>query len=104
MRARAAAVCRAALDYRGMGGGRFINYRQLPQAVSTAILPHLGISCDPDERERMQQAAQQDAKTPSLPFAGDTDAKHSAATEKIRRATGRRLGEIYGRLEALARS
>ena len=49
----------------------------------------------------MQQAAQQDAKSPGLAFAGDTDAKQSAATETIRRAAEHHLGAIYARLEEL---
>jgi hypothetical protein len=96
-----AAVCRAVLDHYQMGGGLVLNYRQLPDAVCTAMLPHFGISCGVEERQRMRQAAQQDAKSPSLPFAGDTDAKQRAATDKIRRAAARHLGEIYDRLEAL---
>ena len=97
-----AAVCRAVIVHHGLGGGLLVNYRQLPQAVGTAILPHFGISCCPDEQARMQQAAQQDAKTPCLPFVGDADAKQRAATDQIRRAADRNLAAIYSQLEALA--
>jgi hypothetical protein len=100
------AVCQPVIDHhdvsgRDRGGGLVLNYRQLPRAVCSAILPHFGISCNEAERASMRQAAQQDAKSPSMPFAGDTDAKRREATEKIRHAAERHLGEIYNRLEVL---
>ena len=96
------AICRAVVDHHDMGGGLMLNYRQLPDAVGTAMLPHFGICCGEDERQRMRQVARQDAKSPSLSFAGDTAAKQRAATATIRRAAERHLGEIYHRLEALS--
>ena len=33
-------------------GGLLVNYRQLPEAVWTAILPHFGVACSEDERAR----------------------------------------------------
>ncbi len=94
-----AAVCRAVIDA-GTSGGLILNYRELPDAVGTAILPHFAISCGEEEHERMRHVAQQDAKSPGLPFAGDSDAKQRDATETVRRAADRHLGEIYARLEA----
>ena len=95
-----AAICRAVIDH-GTDGGLILNYRELPGAVGAAILPHFGISCGEEEWQSMRQAAQQDAKSPSLPFAGDAAAKQRAATQTIRRAAARHLGGIYRRLEAL---
>ncbi|MFZ3357878.1 MAG: hypothetical protein WA177_03870, partial [Xanthobacteraceae bacterium] len=43
----------------------------------------------------------EDTKSPGMPFAGDTTAKHHAATEKIRSAAERHLGAIHVRLEEL---
>jgi hypothetical protein len=37
-----------------------------------------------------------------MPFAGDTAEKQRQASEKLRRAAERHLGEIYRRLEAAA--
>lgn len=96
-----AAVCGAVLDHHASGGGLLLNYRQLPEAVCTAILPHFGIAYSERERAHMHRAAQQDAKTPSLPFAADSAAKQRAATAPIRLAADRHLGAIYNRLEAL---
>jgi hypothetical protein len=97
-----AAVCRAVTDHHGMGGGLILNYRELPDAVGTAIMPHFGISCGDEERQSMQCVARQDAKSPAFSFVADTDTKQRAATQSIRGAADRHLGEIYSRLEALS--
>jgi hypothetical protein len=95
-------VCRAVLEHRALGGGLVLNYRELPGAVAQAILPHFGMSCSEQEREGMRQTAQQDAKSPGLPFAGDAEAKRRAATAKVRDAAERHLRGIYDGLEALS--
>ena len=95
-------ICRAVLDHHALGGGLVVNYRELPGAVTTAILPHFGIACGDDERQAMRRTAERDAKSPSLPFAGDTQIKQRAATAKIHDAAARHLHEIYARLEALS--
>jgi hypothetical protein len=96
-----AVICRAVIDHNPRGT-LILNYRALPDAVGAVILPHFGISCGEEERERMRQAAQQDAKSPSVPFASDTAAKQQAATPAIHRAAADHLDEIYARLENLA--
>jgi hypothetical protein len=96
------AVCRAVLDHHDKGGGLIINYQQLPDAVWTAILPHFGISCGDEERENMRQASQYNAKSPGLPFVGDTEAKQRGATPNVRCAAERHLREIYDGLNALS--
>jgi hypothetical protein len=100
------AICRPVIDHQERGGGDsgrrlILNYRQLPDAVWTAIMPHFGISCSAEEQATMRQATQRNAKSPSMSFTGDTDAKQREATAKIRRAADRHLGEIYNRLEDL---
>jgi len=96
-----AAICRAALDHRGLGGGLFLNYRRLPEAVFTAVLPHFGLTADDEEQAAMLRVARQDAKAPGLPFANDAEAKQRAATDLIRRAAASHLNEIYARLETI---
>jgi hypothetical protein len=95
-------ICRAVLDHEPMRGGLLLNYRKLPEAVTTAILPHFGIVCGDDERQAMRQTAERDAKSPNLPFAGDTQIKQRAATPKICDAAARHLHDVYDRLEALS--
>jgi hypothetical protein len=99
-----AAICRAVLDHRHVGGGLILNYRQLPDAVWTAVLAHFGVSCTAQEEEAMRRAATHNAKSPGMPFTGDTEAKRRAATAKVRDAAARHLGGIYDRLESLGAS
>jgi hypothetical protein len=95
-------ICRAAIDHHGSGGGLILNYRRLPQGMWTTVLRHFGISCGEEERLSIQRAAQRDAKSPFMPFVGDTEAKQRAATANVRRAAERHLGALYDRLEALS--
>jgi hypothetical protein len=99
-----ATVCRAAIEYRGLGGGRFVNYRELPDAVFTAILPHFGICCSEAEIAQMRNTARRDAKSPGSPFTGDADAKQTAATEAVRQAAEDHLGGVYATLEKLSKA
>jgi hypothetical protein len=97
-----AAVCQATLDHRRLGGGLFLNYRDLPGAVGTTILPHFGLSCSDDELATMQHRAVANAKSPGVTFTPDAESKRQAATNAIRSAADRHLGEIYACLEALS--
>ena len=96
-----AAICRAVLDHRHLGGGLILNYRQLPDAVWTTMLPHFGMSCSGEEQDTMRRAAAYNAKSPGMPFTGDSEGKQRAITAKVRDAAARHLGEIYERLESL---
>ncbi len=95
------AICQAAIDHHGLGGGLLLDYRDLPAAVFTSLLPHFGVSCDETERETMRGVARLDAKSPITPFTADAAAKRREATEKVRRAADRHLAAIYRRLEEL---
>jgi hypothetical protein len=97
------AICQAALDAWPAGGGRLVNYSQLPQALWTTILPHFGIEVADEERAAMAGAAHYDAKAPQTAFTPDAEAKRQAVTPAIRTAVERHVGEAYRRLEALRR-
>jgi len=77
-----------------------VNYRQLPAALWTDVLPHFGVPCSAADRAAMAAAAGRDAKRPELPFTDDTAAKRDAATNRIR-AAAERLGGLHARLETL---
>jgi hypothetical protein len=96
-----AAICQAAIDHHGLGGGLLLDYCELPAAVFTSLLPHFGVSCDETERETMRGVARRDAKSPITQFTADAAAKRREATEKVRGAADRRLASIYRRLEEL---
>lgn len=97
-----AAVCRPVLDQGGAGGSLILNYRHLPEAMFTVMLPHFGITCSTPERDVMRQTALLDAKVTGLLFAADSEAKQGTATPAVRAAATSHLGEIYAQLECLA--
>jgi hypothetical protein len=99
-----AAVCAGAARHHPAGGGRLVNYRQLPEALFTEILPHFGVAVSETEAQAMRAAALRDAKTPEQVFAPDGQAKQQAATPALRAICERRLGEVYRRLEAMRTS
>jgi hypothetical protein len=96
-----AALCEAAARHYPAGGGRLVDYRQLPEALFTQILPHFGGAASAAEAQAMRAAAVRDAKAPEQAFAPDIQSKQEAATPALRAICEQRLGEAYTRLEAL---
>jgi hypothetical protein len=94
-------VCEAAADNAG-AGGLAVNYRELPEAFWTKMLPHFGVAYDEAERDAMRRAARYDAKSPHFEFASDSAAKQREATASIRDLAERHAGAAYRRLEALS--
>ncbi len=86
------------------GAARVYNYSQLPDVVSSDVLGHFGVQYASEEIARMREAAQFDAKNPSLLFADDTAAKKREATVEMRQLAEERLMPMYGKLESLRRS
>lgn len=97
-----ARTCRAAVDHFGEGRGLAIDYRELPDAVFTKMLPHFGFAPDTEERAAMQAAAQRDAKAPRMEFTGDSADKQREASEEIRLLAERHLGAVYRELQRLS--
>jgi hypothetical protein len=95
-----AKICEPALAHFGEGGGLPVNYRDLPDAVFSTILPHFGVASSDADRAAMTAAARFDAKAPGFAFASDSAAKQQAASPAARAAAERWLGEAYNRLEA----
>ncbi len=96
-----AKICEPAVRQLREGGGLLVNYRDLPDAVFSAILPHFGVAPSAADRAAMTEAARFDAKMPGSPFAPDTAAKQQSASAAARTATERWLADIYGQLESL---
>lgn len=78
-----------------------VNYRQLPQAVWTTILPHFGVDFSDSDHAAMVEAARYDPKIPNSQFTPDGESKQQEATAEIRAAADEYVGHIYRRLEAL---
>jgi hypothetical protein len=95
-----AKIVEPVVQHYGAGGGLLVNYRQLPNALFTAILPHFGVTCSATDRAAMSAAARLDAKGPGLTFAPDSASKQRSASEAARAAADRWLGDLYRLLEA----
>lgn len=96
-----AAVCEGAVRHYPIGGGRLVNYRQLPDALFTKILPHFGVTPSEAEVGAMRAAAVRDAKAPEQAFTPDGQDKQQAATPALRAICERRLDAVYRRLETM---
>jgi hypothetical protein len=94
-------ICEAAVGGYSLGRGLLVNYRDLPEAFWSRIVPHFGVSYDAQEREIMNRAARYDAKAPHAEFVRDSDAKQREATEIIRAEAERHVRGIYRRLDAI---
>jgi hypothetical protein len=79
-----ARVTRAAIDHADLGGGLFVDYADLPDAMERRILPHFGIAADADSL--------------SAARAG----KRRNADDSVRAASAAHLDETHRELTALA--
>ena len=95
-------VTQAAVDHAEIGGGLFVDYADLPDAVERRILPHFGIASDPETLAAMRAAATWDAKSPSFTFEPDAEDKRRSASDAVRAAVATHLDGVYGELAALA--
>lgn len=95
------AECAAAARFGVDEGGRFVDYRRLPDAVWQALLPFFGCAATPADHTHMRRAAQFHAKSPTEPFADDTVAKQQAATADLRHLAERWVRPAYEQLRAL---
>lgn len=95
-----ARICTAACDH--PEGGLFIDYRDLPQAVETRILPWFALSPDEDAHAAMTAAARRDAKSPGALFTADSGDKQRSASEAVRTAAARHFAGVFPRLQELA--
>jgi hypothetical protein len=96
-----AALCDAAAGHYPAGGGRLVNYAELPEALLTKVLPHFGVVPSDDEATAMWAAGTRDAKAPDRGFVPDGAAKRREAGDDLTAICERRVGEPYRRLEAM---
>jgi hypothetical protein len=96
-----ARICAPIVQLDALDGGLLVNYRQLPAAVTTSIMPHFGITADTHEQAILAEAASRNAKTPGLTFVADSTAKQQEATAELRDLAEQWLGDHYRRLEAM---
>jgi hypothetical protein len=91
--------CRAALEQHRHDPGLLLNYSEMPGAVEASLLEAFGIVASDQDIARMRNATQFNAKNPCMLFEDDTEPKHRATTEQIRRMADRWIGPLYADLE-----
>lgn len=94
-----AAFCEAGLKNADRRTGKFINYAQMPEAVTGEICEHFGLSFSDEEIEKMNGASKFHAKTPRQKFAPDGEDKRKEANEKLIYFAEKFVNPIYEKLE-----
>jgi hypothetical protein len=94
-----AAFCEAGLKNAASRHGKFINYTQLPEAVTGEICSHFRVSFSDEEIEKMKSASRLDAKNPRQQFFTDGEEKRREANEKIVYFADKIVAPLYEKLE-----
>jgi len=94
-----ARMAEAALEQASSGGGRLVNYQQLPGVVWPSLMRYWGVDAPEQAPEMVARVCRFQAKNPALPFSDDTESKNRAASEEMRNAARQWLDGIYQRLE-----
>ena len=81
--------------------GLALHYEELPQAAWTLMRDVLGVAEGDAAREALQRAAQWDAKSPQIRFAGDTERKRREASPELRAQVERWAASAYAALERI---
>lgn len=97
-----ASVCEGALDGWAVGGGMLVDYRDLPEAVFTRVLPHFGLTPACDVEAAMRAVAGVNAKAPGEAFKPDSEAKRREISPAILAACEGRLVIAHARLRQLS--
>jgi hypothetical protein len=90
-----ALVNRAALDHADMGGGLFVDYAGLTDAIERDILPHFAIAPDGVALSAIRAVTARDAKTPARTFEPDGATKRGEASDALRTAAATRLDHLH---------
>jgi len=96
-----ARICESVLKFSLGEKGMFVNYSELPNAVSGIIAKHFGIEFSKEDLERMTSTTKFHAKTPQMEFTEDARTKQDSASEAVRKATERWLMPFYTQMEAV---
>lgn len=94
-----AAICSAAADHASSGGGMFLDYKALPEAIAECVLPHFRVKADAADMAAMAKVLSQDSKVPSLPFAPEERGR--AVNAGVRRCVAAYLAPQVARLAEL---
>lgn len=93
-----AALLHASLEHLGPLGGKAINYNHLPEAVTTSIAHHFGLTLCPAQIEAMNAITAFHAKTPCFNFEPDSESKRNAAGDDVLALCATLLDPLYEKL------
>ena len=96
-----ATMCAAVIDHLGDGGGLLVNYRELPAAVWTRILPHFGMACGDRERAARSSGHAQRREDAELRIFRRHGGQARRGDGRLRALAEQHLGDVYRRLEEL---
>lgn len=96
-----AAFCEAALENADSPRGKFINYDQLPDAVTGEICEHFDVRFSGEDIDKIKMASKFNAKTPSEKFSPDSEQKRKEASPEAVRFAEELVAPLYERLEKL---
>jgi hypothetical protein len=96
-----AATCHKAADHAEVGGGIFVDYAELPEAVTARILPHFGVVPDAADRAAIAAAMRRDAKEPNRAFDPHERPRRDTAAAAVIAASDQYLSRAVERLRYL---
>ncbi len=99
-----AAFCGSALENKDTKLGKFINYNQLPKAVTNEICRHFGVSFNDLEIKKMRGASKLNAKDSSQTFLPDSEQKRKEAGENVVYFAEKLVLPLYEELENIRKS
>lgn len=97
-----AQICQTAINCHSTSSALMINYKRLPEAVTSVIIKHFRAEFAPEEIESMKHAGQFNAKDPKFVFAPDGEAKRKQASEAALRAAEKWVNPLYEELEKIS--
>ncbi|HEY0048892.1 MAG TPA: hypothetical protein VGB68_06390 [Pyrinomonadaceae bacterium] len=98
-----ARICESALNRLPNRNALLVNYTQLPEAVTSAVLKHFRAEYAPEDIGQMENAAQFNAKTPRMNFVPDSETKKKQASGAAHAAAERWVNPLYEKLETARR-
>lgn len=96
-----AAFCKAGLENKDSKLGKFINYKQLPGAVTNEICEHFGVKFCDEDIGIMKSVTDFNAKTPYETFSADSEQKQREASEAVVHFAHEFVSPFYEKLENL---
>ena len=94
-----AAFCEAGIKNAANPRVRFINYTQLPEAVTGEICEHFNLKFSAEEIETMENASKRNAKSPHEKFSADSEEKRNEANEQLVQLADKFVKPLYEQLE-----